>query len=405
MTPAELAGRTVEPRDARPFELVAPRAAGLDLSRLKVCFVAGVIGSGGAEQQLYYALKTLQQQGVGLRLLYMGDHNWSDKFRGLGIPVSCVGQSPSRAVRIARMLSELGGDRPHVIQSQNFYTNLYAVAAARALGAIEVGAVRNDVLSEIRELGRPMGWLSLRLPRVVAVNSRSAIDSARALGIPSGRLHFLPNAVDTDRYTPLRRCAANRIQILVAARLSAQKRIDRFLSALARVRARIGDHVTGVVVGHDLDRLGPSLRAQAASLGLLPHGVELRPPVADMRDVYRHADIFALTSDWEGTPNVVMEAMSAALPVVATRVGGVPDLVQHGRTGFLVDPADEDALVESLVALAGNATLRLEVGRHAREHIQLTHSLHRLGGSLADVYASALQRKPSRRLASPARTA
>jgi glycosyltransferase involved in cell wall biosynthesis len=361
--------------------------------RLEVCFVAGVIGSGGAERQLFYTLKTLHEHGVGVRLLYMADHNWSSRFGALGVPVACLGETASRAARLMRIVSSLRQRPPHIVQSWHFYTNLYAVAAARIVRAAEIGAVRSDAINDVESLGR-LGSISLRLPRLVAANSRAAIANAIDLGALAERLRLLPNVVDTDAFVPSARTAPpGPVRLLLVGGLAPVKRADRFLSVLARVRSRARHAVKGLIVGHDLQHRWPLLQQQADRLGLLPDGVEYRGAVQDMAAAYRDAHAVVLTSDREGTPNAVMEAMAAGLPVVTTRVGGVPDLVRHGRSGFVVDTADEDGMVDALVKLVNEPALRGAIGETARADIQATHSLPRLFGSLTDLYETALRQR------------
>ena len=115
-----------------------------------------------------------------------------------------------------------------------------------------------------------------------------------------------------------------------------------------------------------------------------------------MSSVYHQAAICVLTSDFEGTPNVLLEAMASGLPVVATRVGGVPGIVRHGETGFLLDPDDLDGLTAALVELVRNSQLRTGMGRRARTYVEENQSLHRLPVYLSELYQKALPaRRPS----------
>ena len=92
----------------------------------------------------------------------------------------------------------------------------------------------------------------------------------------------------------------------------------------------------------------------------------MREPVQDMRQIYDQADILVLTSDFEGTPNVVLEAMASGLPVVGTRVGGVPEVVRHGETGYLVELDDNEQIADTLLTLIDSIQLRAEMGSRAR---------------------------------------
>ena len=102
--------------------------------------------------------------------------------------------------------------------------------------------------------------------------------------------------------------------------------------------------------------------------------------------VYQQAAICVLTSDHEGTPNVLLEAMASGLPVVAAKVGGVPEIVRHEQTGFVFDPDDLDGFVTAMRQLVTQAALRMEIGRRARIYVEKNHSLHHLPSQLRELY-------------------
>jgi glycosyltransferase involved in cell wall biosynthesis len=361
----------------------------LDLAKLDVCFVAGTLGLGGAERQLFYMIKVLHDAGTRVRVLSLtrGEY-WEDRVRELGVPVSWVGAHPSRAVRLLRITNSLRKAPPDLLQSQHFFTNLYAAAAARALGTREVGALRSDAISEVRSTGHVLGTLSIRVPRVIAANSKAGLRNALVLGASADRLQMLPNVVDTDYFAPgVRRPGTN--VCLIAAGVRIEKRVDRFLSVVAELRKALGgSRVCAVIIGDSPDR--KRLQQRAVALGLDGDAVQFKGAMAISPDVYRQADILVLTSEHEGTPNVVLEAMACGLPVVAFRVGGVPDLVAHGETGYLVDAGDETAMVEALRSLIEQPEQRARMGTRAREYVQLHHSLHQLPHFLRALYQAVL---------------
>ena len=365
----------------------------VDLAKLKICFIAGCLGQGGAERQLYYMLRSLRSLGVEPKLLSLtnGEY-WEEKIQQLGVPVTWVGQRRSRLWRLARIVAVLRKFKPDIIQSQHFFANLYAVGAARILRIAEIGAIRSDVTTEVRANGPVLGRLCVRAPHVLAANSRRAIRTAVELGVPNSRLRYLPNAVDNDRFTPLPNANPNGndapLRLLCVGRLVTLKRVDVFLQAVARLQSTLTNGVKANIVGDGPER--SNLESQSVKLGLLPETVVFRGAVSDVAAVYRNADILVLTSDWEGTPNVLLEAMACGLPVVATRVGGVPDVVQEGVTGSLVDAGDIDALVNRLTALSNSPAMRAELGRRARQYILANHSLDQLPNSLQSLYEAAL---------------
>jgi len=364
-----------------------------NLSNLKLCFLAGTLTPGGAERQLFHILQALCQAGAAPRLLSLDRGEfWEEKIRALGVSVTWVGEQRSRLKRLFRILKEVRKDRPNVLQSQHFFMNAYVGVAARILQLNGIGAMRNDGSSEVNGSGRLGGWLGLHLPATLAANSQTAIQYAIAQGVPASRLYFLPNVVDTERFKPSASAADKPFTLIAVGRLVKQKRLDRFISVVARLHTDFGLHVRGLIVGsgRQNDDLQPELENQARSLGLFPDILHFRGGVSDMRSIYDKAAVCVLTSDFEGTPNVLLEAMASGLPVVATRVGGVSEIVQHGQTGFLVEPDNMDGFVTALVELAKNRELNMEMGRRSRAYVEENHCLQRLPAYLGRLYEAAV---------------
>jgi len=321
---------------------------------------------------------------------------WEQAIRLLGVSSTWVGQRRCRLARLARVLRELRADPPDVLQSQHFFTNAYVGLAARVLGISGIGAMRNEGTAEMQKNGPLRGWLNLRLPRLIAANSRIAIEQTIARGVSASRLFFLPNVVDTKHFRPPSGSAQRPLTLLAVGRIVKQKRFDRFISALGRLRSELNLDVRGWIAGPVRDKgLRKELELQGASRGLFPEHLQFLGGVSRMGPLYHQADICVLTSDFEGTPNVLLEAMATGLPVVATKVGGVPDIVLQGESGFLVEPDDQDGLTAALAELVRNGPRRRAMGHRAREHVDVNHSLERLPAYLEKLYDLALpQRHP-----------
>ena len=355
------------------------------LAGRKVCFLAGTLGSGGAERQLYHFLQALCLSGARPRLLSFDRGKfWEEPIRRLGVPVACVGDTSSRLKRLLAFLRALHADPPDVVQSQHFFTNSYVAAAAHWLRVPGIGALRSNGCMEVRDCGRLGGWLNLHTPRLLATNSRVALDYARARGIPSRRLFLLPNVVDTTRLKPAGERPPGPIRLLAAGRLVPGKRFERFIFALARLRKRLGEDVCGTLAGDGPCRA--SLEKYAAAQGLRSQHLEFTGAVADLAGLYNRADIFVLTSDYEGTPNVLLEAMAAGLAVVATEVGGVPEIVRRDETGRLCAPDNPDALLDALLGLVQEANTRQALARSARNYVEANHSPELLPARLTELY-------------------
>jgi glycosyltransferase involved in cell wall biosynthesis len=196
---------------------------------------------------------------------------------------------------------------------------------------------------------------SLLLPEadaIVAV-SRALAEELAHLGVPRDRLHVVPNGVDPTLFHPRDRSSARLALgvpgdadiVLFVGRLEPQKGVHELLDAFERVRARAprallvlaGDGVDLEAVRARVSRWAP---AAVRLLGATEH--------ARVAEWMSACDVLALPSWAEGTPNVVLEALASGRPVVATRVGGIPDVLRDERAGILVPPRDVSALADAL---------------------------------------------------------
>lgn len=359
------------------------------LSDIKFCFLAGTLGQGGAERQLYFILKSLRNANADVTLLSLTEGEyWEEPIKQLGIPIRYVGGPASRVARCAKIAGVVREIRPDIVHSQHFYTNLYAVAAARWALCREVGSLRSDVIHEISAHSRALGTASLRLPRMLAVNSQCGRENAMRLGVRASRLQLLPNAVEMNGSGNLARREATTLATCFVGRLTPLKRGDVFLRALAAARPALRQPITATIVGDGPDRA--RLEEVVRELELPGHTVRFAGAVADPTAYYHQADVAVLTSDWEGTPNVILEAMAAGLPVVATAVGGVADLVRHGETGLLAPAGDVNALAGHLRTLAADPDMRRALGDNARRVVAAEYSFDALSGNLQRLYNAAL---------------
>ena len=177
--------------------------------------------------------------------------------------------------------------------------------------------------------------------------------------------------------------------VILVGQLIRAKRVDRFLTALALAR-RSTPGLRGVVVGDGPERA--TLEHQAERLGLLPLGVAFLGASADVPGLMAEADILALTSDHEGLPNVILEAMAARLPVVTTPAGDAADVIEHGVSGFVVPFDAIEEFAGRLTRLACSPALRRELGQAGYERVTGRYACTGLADRLFEVYrAAALQ--------------
>lgn len=219
--------------------------------------------------------------------------------------------------------------------------------------------------------------------------SNELAEAMRTLGLRNGRYVTIPNVVDTAIYHPDTSTLAPRTPALlhVAVFNEAAKNTSGLLRAFARLRQQL-PQAQLTIVGY-----GPAeekLHALADELGLLASGAVRftgklgRPEVAAEM---RAAAAFVLFSNFENLPCVLLEALASGLPAVATAVGGVPELVEDGRTGWLIPPRDEAALQAALHHILTDDTTLLPPAE-MRRLAEARYSLRAVGQALRDLYAS-----------------
>lgn len=358
---------------------------------MRVCFIAGTLGRGGAETQLVYMLRALLNEGIEAKVLCLTkDEPVEREIRDLGVAVEWIGRSQNRLIRLRVLVNTLRREPVQILQSSHFYTNIYTAFAGRALRIPSIGAIRGDLKKAMASNGC-FGRTQLKSPKHIITNSRSAMTDAIALGIDSNRIDFVGNAVAVGNRTKAINSFIERpLNILFAGRLVSVKRPEVFLRLAAELLVQLASpHLNFKIVGDG--PLRPQLEKLAIDLGLMNKGVTFLGERSDMDQIYRAADILVLTSEHEGTPNVVLEAMAHGIPVVATRVGGVPEILTDGR-GFVVGPDDFDGLFKCTARLIRNGELRRRMGENGREFVLENHSFQQMQSKLANIYSKILDR-------------
>jgi glycosyltransferase involved in cell wall biosynthesis len=235
--------------------------------------------------------------------------------------------------------------------------------------------------------GHKLGLKARDAVLVVCTSQFARAAVARAAGGAADNLRVVHCGIDVQAFSPNARAKRleGPLELMNVAAMSARKGQALLLDALADLRAQAVD-VRLTIVGDGPER--GALEAQARALGVADR-VAFEGAVAHQRIAsYLHrADVFCLPSYAEGVPTVLMEAMASGLAVVATRVYGIPELVEDGRSGLLVPPGDAGALAEAIARLAENAEMRAALGAAARDRVTSTFEERRAAVEVRDTLA------------------
>jgi glycosyltransferase involved in cell wall biosynthesis len=384
---------------------------------VKVLRVIARLNMGGPALHVAYLTEGLATRGYETTLvagtLARGEDSMQFVAERHGVEVVRVDElhreiSPLRdvvaAFRLAKLIRRL---RPEILHTHTAKAGavgrLAALLAGRARPRIVVHTFHGHVLRGyfgpvrtgfFRLLERSLARASTRLiavsPEVrddlvaLKVASPEKFTVIR-LGIELGERVELDEALRAETRRVLG-ISPDRFVVGWIGRMTAIKNTDVVLQAFAALRARGVDAVL-CLIGDGPDRDG--LERKAHELGLMRHCLFLGYQ-ENVARFYAAFDVFLLASENEGTPVTTIEALAAGRPVVATRVGGVPDVVEGGVDGFLAEPGDVDGLAERLERLARDPGLRAQMGRAGRERVLPRYAVGRLVDDVDALYRSLL---------------
>ena len=344
-----------------------------------VCFVAPEIDRVGGYELATLALsRSLRGRGIPVLIVTTATHADETPEGGDLIRIAVRGRHTLLSI-LPRLLSVLARERSKysIIHCPTFsHLSGLAVLAGRLLRRPTLLRVATE--NDVREFAEGQHWkyrLFFRLLRgatSVIAPSAAIRDELLRAGFSSERIVCFANAVDVDRFrpvTPFEKAQAKgalglseeTAVIGTVARLVERKGIDILLRAFAMVRH---GHPVHLLIAGD-GPLSQELRALAQELKI-EGSISWLGFQPDPVPWLRAMDVFALPSRLEGSPNAVLEAMAMGLSIVATTIGGVVDLLDEGKTGFLVPPDDPDALATALDRLLRNTPLRTDLGSNAR---------------------------------------
>lgn len=357
----------------------------------------------GAEVQVFTLLEFLRRQpGLEVEAVLLHDRELARRLREVGVPLTVVDQARLDSWRILwRLVALLRARRPDVVHAHRYKETVLGTAAAAAAGVpAVVSTVHGLVTTEgYRGLAgakmRLNDWLERRVidmrhETVVAVSHDMARRLASKVRVPAT---IIPNGIDVRSHAsgrpPVWPAGAPAGPVLgTAARLVPVKGLDRLLEAMRRVAER-SPQARLLVLGDG--PLRASLEAQAAALGL-GRRVWFPGHQADISRWLRAMDVFVLPSLAEGLPMSLLEAMAAGRPVVASRVGGIPEVVRDGVEGRLVPPGDVTALADACLAYLRDPSAREAVGACARARVAEAYTIEATGPRYVDLYRRLVER-------------
>jgi glycosyltransferase involved in cell wall biosynthesis len=374
------------------------------MNRRRVLHLITRLPIGGAERMLLGVLRNLDATRFDSIVCCIQDRGeLADEVESLGIPVRALGlmQRGGFDQRVIPALRHLIREQKvELLHSHLYHANLYGRLAAWRAGIPIIASVHNTYTR--RKWHRHMinGLLARFTFRITAGSADVERDIVRYDRVAPEKVARLANCIDLDRVmTSLSPTAAKQrlgfepvdLVIATVGRMEEQKGhaflLDAFASLLQTPELE-GMPLRLVVVGDG--RLKSAMEQRAADLGIAT-ACRFPGSIKDLADVYRAIDVFVMPSLWEGLSLAMLEAMAAGLPMVATDVGGVRDVLGDNMRGMLVPAADVGALAQAVRGLLLDKEKRGAMADSGSRHVRENFSVSALSRQLAELYDAALQ--------------
>jgi glycosyltransferase involved in cell wall biosynthesis/peptidoglycan/xylan/chitin deacetylase (PgdA/CDA1 family) len=350
---------------------------------------------GGTQRQMIELLARLDRRRFRVHpVCFHTAGLWYDRVTGLGEPVALFPiygfRRPSTARELRSFARWCREKEIAVLHTCELYSNIFGLPGG-ALAAVpaRIGSRRGFVETPGLQALQRASYAAAH--RIVA-NSRAAAERLRHEGVGDEKIVVIPNGIDSTIFAA-RQYSPRPRQIAMVACLREEKRIDVLIGAAPQILARFPD-ARFVIAGDGTCR--ESLVALAGQLGVADR-ISFLGHRDDVPAILAQADMFVLPSRSEALPNSVIEAMVSGLPVVASDVGGIPELVDDGKTGYLVPPGDPQALAAALGRLLEDPQRAAELGRAGRIKIEQNFSFDRMVDQIETLYLSELDRAQTQR--------
>jgi glycosyltransferase involved in cell wall biosynthesis len=341
-----------------------------------VLYLAHTLAVGGAEEMVLNLVRHLPGDFERAVVCIDRPGPIGEEVRNTGTPFFALGLQPGlkRPADVLHLQRFLHQRAPTIVHTFLLTASLYGRFAARLAGVPIVIGTEVNIYERKRATHRAAERWLMRQTDVVVASAESVRDFyIDQIGADPDKVVVIYNAVDWSQLDATVPRAEFRRQFGIAAdapvagiiaRLTEQKAHGVLLDAVASRPELTGLHV--LVIGDG--ELRGALERQSERLALSAR-VHFAGARRDLGNVLAAVDLFVMPSLWEGLPLSLVLAMGAGLPVIASRVAGIPEVVRHGETGLLVAPGDAGDLAAALVRVSGDARLRSQLGTAAKAFV------------------------------------
>ncbi|MBT3589738.1 MAG: GT4 family glycosyltransferase PelF [Candidatus Marinimicrobia bacterium] len=357
-----------------------------------IVFFIGQIGIGGTEKQMTLLLKYFNHNKYEYHIMVFNQSPFGDLKNEIEKTRAIVhfipGEFQSIPARIWYLYKWLKENAPATIHSWTVHDNAYAGILGKVLGVKNIiGSLRGSINGTgYSRMPHYLKWASLNLANNIVVNSKVLKNELLNMGIPKKRVTIIPNSVEVVK-TQMTHNNLDKPIICTIGNLRQNKNQLFFIRVMKKV-IDVLPNVEGWIIGqpvNDEPEMKEKLENEINLLKLTGQ-VKLLGFQLDTKGLLKKSSIFVLPSISEGQPNTILEAMSLGIPVVASNVGGIPELISHQRNGLLFDPKDVDGFVHGILTLLRDENVKTKFMKNSFKAVQNKRNIRQMAQSYHILY-------------------
>jgi len=373
----------------------------MDKQRPIIWMIDG-LGTGGAEQLMPVILKHLKEAGFNIRICALQIRNGNpiaDELKRFGLPVDLVLVPNLRhPLNLLRILRYLRTNRPQILHTQLEFSDILGTVAASLVGIPSVSTLHTlDTIEEKKSATwrLKLRWFVLRnfCSKIIAVSEKTRIHHLQLGKLGEEKVITLYNGIEISRFKKTEKAIQHQFKqslklpsnvqiIITVAVLREPKGIQYMLKALPAILDK-NPNTHYLIVGDG--SYGASLRELVVDLAIQEH-VTFTGHRTDIPALLSISDIFVLPTLGDALPTVLIEALAAEIPIVATNVGGVPEIVENEVNGLLVPPGDSYELTQACLKFLQNQEFASQIVRAGNTIVQQRFNINIQIEQLSQIY-------------------
>ena len=368
------------------------------IKQINVLQVINSLHAGGAEALLKNLILQVKKHNIKYKdfnievaILYSEDI-FKEEIEKAGIPVWKLGLNfKYNLIGVIKLISLIKHRKYNIVHVHLFPSNLFA-----ALASLFLSKDIKWIFSEHNVYNRRRSFkifkildtfIYSRYYKIICVSKQVEIALLEWLPKYKKKTIVISNAVAVDDLSNW--STIKKYDILFVGRLTKAKGVDVLLKAIGMLKEKYHKEIKAAIVGEGY--LKGELKKLVIKLGI-DKEVEFLGVRKDIARIMKSAKIFVLPSRWEGLPLTILEAMSNRMSIIATKVGGIPEVIENGKEGILVPPEDLEALARAVIKLFEDRKLRVKLGINAYKKVKEKYSIEVYTKNILDLYKSLINK-------------